>query len=116
MTAPNTCTDAAPTWIYEIDQTPIVSVKDFLKVSIDPLKGLVWLKGMSGGPNISAEYSLTITGYLPSGESKSFAFIIAINPCTPIIPTLLGQTYYNNFPMGSYDAPAFTFEAICLTP
>ena len=70
---------------------------------------------MTGGPSISAEYSLKITGYLPSGESKSFTLIIGINPCTPIIPTLQDQTYFINFPTGSYDAPAFTLAANCLS-
>ena len=43
------------------------------------------------GPTTVALYTLTITGYLPSGESRSFPLLISVTPCatTPIIPSNL---------------------------
>ena len=91
------------------------AVKDFLKVSIDSVNGLVWVKGMVG-PTSAATYTLKITGYLPSGLSASFNLVISMTPCinTPIIPSsLIDQIYYVNSATGSYDAPAFTVDASC---
>ena len=84
-------------------------------MSIDSVNGLVWVKGLSGITTV-ATYTLSITGYLPSGESKSFSLVINMTPCitTPIIPSnLIDQIYYVNFATGSYDAPAFTVDPSC---
>ena len=60
---------------------------------------------------------MTITGKLPTGESHSFDFIVLVSTCigTPLVPpaTIQTQTYYVNFPLGDYDAPAFTTDPTC---
>ena len=68
------------------------------------------------GITTQATYTLTINGYLPTGQTASFPFVITMSPCaaTPIITSnLIDQTYYVNFPTGSYNAPAFTVDASC---
>ena len=72
---------------------------------------------MTGGTVINGIYFITINGHLPSGETASFEFIINVTPCpsTPIIPPALipTQVYYVNYPMGDYDAPAFSIDPTC---
>jgi hypothetical protein len=41
------CNDPAPTWIYEIEPTPIDT--ELVKVSIDSTSGLIWLKPLAVG-------------------------------------------------------------------
>ena len=68
------------------------------------------------GPNVTAQYTLKITAYLPSRESTSFYFVISMTSCltTPIIATnVVDQTYFVNFAEGFYEAPAFTIDAAC---
>lgn len=69
------------------------------------------------GPTTEVTYTVTITGRLPTGQSASFDLTISLTPCsvTPIIPpvSIPTQIYYVQFPMGDYDAPAFTIDAAC---
>lgn len=109
------CTDGSFSWIYNIDSTPIASVKDFLKVSIDSENNQIWVKAMAG-PSVSAIYTLTVTGRLLTGDEASFNLIINVTPCptTQIIPpSFLDQVYYVMFPVGSYDAPSFSIDPAC---
>lgn len=51
------CTDAAPTWIYSIDQTNISTISDDLKVSIDSITNKIWVKGLVTG-TVEGTYTL----------------------------------------------------------
>ena len=116
ITAPTTCTDSDPLWNYSIDRAPIAAVKDFLKVGIDPTTSQIWVKGMTGGTSPTADYTLTVTGRLPTGDSQTFDITITMTPCKsvlPVAPGFVDQVYYLPFPVGSYDAPAFTMDPAC---
>ena len=90
ITDPATCTDAGPLWTYSIDTAPIAAVDDYLKVSIDPATNLVWVKGMTGGPSPTADYTMTVTGKLPTGETQTFPLTVSFTTCKATAPTSPG--------------------------
>ena len=69
----------------------------------------------------TVQATLTVTGRLPTGQSASWTFNIAITspscvstPLTP--PTLVNQNYFVFDPQASYTASSFTISAICPQP
>ena len=63
-TGSSTCTDVAPTWIYQVDQTPMAALADHFKISIDAKTNKIWLKAQTGGTNYGL-FTLNVNGYLP---------------------------------------------------
>ena len=69
------CTDAAPTWIYEIDQSAIAAVSEHLKVSIDSTTNKIWVKGLDTGGLVQQLYDVTVIGHLPgTALTANFSF------------------------------------------
>lgn len=113
------CSDSQPTWIYDIDQTGLLGLEDFFKVSIDSSTNKIWVKGMPG-PTDEDTYTVTVVGHLPgTTQTASFAFIVNMSPCldyslTP--PVIDEQVYYFTDPEQSYEAGVFTQGTGCNQP
>ena len=93
VTSSAVCNDLAPTWIYEINPSTIDT--KLVKITIDSKTNTINLKPMNTGSGTFVA-TLTVTGWLPSGNSVSWTFDITITPCfntllTP--PTLINQDY-----------------------
>jgi len=110
------CSDTAPTWVYEVDQSPYSATKDYVKMSVDPTTNKIWLKGITGGTTYGA-YTVTIKGYLfPSKLSAQFTVQIYLNPCVGVTvtpPTLSEKIYYVTQATTSYTTAAFTTTTAC---
>ena len=116
VTSSAVCNDPAPTWIYEINPSTIDT--KLVKITIDSSTNTINLKPMSTGTG-TVQATLTVTGRLPTGQSASWTFSIAITSCinTPLTPpTLVNQNYLVFDPQASYTAPSFTITATCPQP
>ena len=117
VTASVACTDSAPTWIYEVDTASID--RSILKVQIDSLSNLIWVKPMTTGSGTVLQTTLTVNGRLPTGNTASFTFTLLVSFCgkEPFLPpTRVDQIYYVTDPQTSYELPVFTVNAACPQP
>ena len=104
------CTDAAPTFTYTIDMTPIIHLGWRISMYVDLDNKKVQVKSYDGS-EYGVIYTLTVVAYLPFDDSKtSFTFQFVMNTCKDSeieIPSFPDQIYYVSDSPVSYTAPAF---------